>query len=481
MAGGRDTKSRAQRIDLHYLSRPHWLRTGRVWLGLLALVVAGAWIAKHVLARHPLPASPGPVSLAHRMLGDRCETCHADRVERTGSLRVTNDACQHCHAVPDHQPSDGAASCASCHVEHRGRAALADVATERCTACHGDLAQRGTPRLLDPAAERITTFDAGPGDTAHPEFRIWLGGPGMTARARLGGAVPSQHIKFAHALHVSPQLCGPDGTQRVKLHCGYCHQEPLASRSRFGTVRPHRHVTRPSQFAPAEEPRYFAPIRYEDHCAACHPHSFDKRIEPAPHDTPYVVRQFLEGAYARYARRTPDVVKGTPRVRPIADGARATSAPTADDWVASEVDRAEKLLYRRPCDPPNPDRACAEGTRCLRCVECHDVRDQSASDVPEVVPPAMPARWLPQSRFDHGAHRELQCTECHGAAATSTSAADVLMPGIATCRRCHHGGNAAASNRCAECHTYHGAMKPRDLNGRRTIDEITGSSAGGGT
>ncbi|MGC1200058.1 MAG: hypothetical protein WA879_00785, partial [Candidatus Acidiferrales bacterium] len=43
----------------------------------------------------------------------------------------------------------------------------------------------------------------------------------------------------------------------------------------------------------------------------------------------------------------------------------------------------------------------------------------------------------------------------HTRARTSQETADVLLPGIATCRECHHSGPEGAEDRCFECHTYH--------------------------
>ena len=63
-------------------------------------------------------------------------------------------------------------------------------------------------------------------------------------------------------------------------------------------------------------------------------------------------------------------------------------------------------------------------------------------------------------------HRLVHCTECH-AAPESTETSDVLLPRLATCRQCHHMDGAA--DRCAECHTYHAANQPVEMNGPLTI------------
>jgi hypothetical protein len=486
MARGRDTKSRAQRIDIGYLARSHWLRSTRGWLGLAALIVLGAWITKLALVGDTRPVSPGPITAAHRMIADKCEKCHSD-AKATWSLRVTDDACQSCHRVAVHQPIEGKTpACATCHMEHRTAPALLDVATARCTVCHADLKDRRVPAVADGMAvklalgsTKIATFGAGDPtrDDGHKEFAVWEG-PGSDRRKTLDAEdKPSDlsPIKFNHARHLSPNLPGPDREHFVQLVCADCHRGPFEPAKlpygRRNGASPAPALPDRPEFAPAEEAQYFAPVSYEAHCAACHPHRADDQIPvTAPHDTPEVVRAFLEGAYARYALTNPKVLEGTPRIRPVADGAKATSAKSREEWAREQVDRAEDLFYRRPCIP---------GERCLRCVQCHFFRDDVQGEVPTVQPPAIRSRWLPQSRFDHAAHRDVDCEQCHAGVKTSTLTTDVLIPRIATCRRCHHAGGA--SDRCAECHTYHGAMAPHELDGPHTIDQLTSSSDGGGT
>jgi hypothetical protein len=474
MARVRNTKLRAQRIELDYFKRRHWLRQGRFWLGLVALAGTGAWIASMAARRDQAAVSPGPVSTGHALIAARCETCHApDSTTPNRWLASTDTACRSCHRAAAHQTANAREpACATCHREHRGGPVLAQVATAQCTACHGNLRAQ-----MDGRASLVVGADAqaihGLAD-GHPEFAIWVDRGPTPKRVRLDAVPPPldpSHLKFSHAKHLSPDLRGPAGMPTVQLVCGDCHEGPLqATTLRFGKKpAPITPLTAPD-FAPAEEPQYFAPIRYETHCAACHPHTFDARIDAAPHDTPYVVRRFLQGAYARYAIEHPDVLTGTPRRRPITGGATATSAPSPEEWARDQVAAAEDLFYRQPCP---------ENETCPRCQQCHTIEQRGDAEVPTVVPPALPVRWLPQSRFDHGAHRLLRCVECHGGAPTSAKASDVLVPRIASCRSCHHPDGAA--DRCSECHTYHGATGPVEMNGAQTIRALSGSSAGGGT
>jgi predicted CXXCH cytochrome family protein len=73
-----------------------------------------------------------------------------------------------------------------------------------------------------------------------------------------------------------------------------------------------------------------------------------------------------------------------------------------------------------------------------------------------VLPVRVAETWMPKSVFDHAAHTTSACTECHKAEASAT-AADVLMPPIETCRKCHGGEEATAEvpSTCTTCHVYH--------------------------
>src|SRR5205823_4139742 len=108
---------------------------------------------------------------------------------------------------------------------------------------------------------------------------------------------------------------------------------------------------------------------------------------------------------------------------------------------------------------------------CAGCHQCHVRSCEPGAVLPTVAPTELPVRWLPQSRFDHGTHRLLGCTECHAAPASERTE-DSLMPRRATCQRCHHAGGA--SDRCSECHTYHGVTGPVEVNGGRAIARLLG-------
>jgi len=401
------------------------------------------------------------------MLAERCEACHAG-AERVAEIvagapaprwhGVTDAACRGCHTVADHQTNHASADdCASCHVEHRDAERLVDVATARCTACHGDLREGdGKLALVAGDGRNIRSFQDG-----HPEFAVWTFEGSNLTRRRLDRTPPPAdraQLKLNHALHLKPGLPGPPGDPRVQLVCTDCHQGPMTIATwRFGKPEPGLLPATALDLAPAEEPAYLAPVRYDQHCAGCHPHTFgDARFPdlPAPHDTPAVIRAFLKGVYSNYIVAHLDELAGPPRARPIGEPAAARSALTAEAWVAERIGAAEAVLFTDP----------------KRCQLCHTLEGDPRE--PRVVPTRVPVRWLPHARFDHGVHRLLACGECHGAA-ESTTTADVLMPRREVCAGCHNPGGAP--ERCAECHTFHAATAPVLMEGRLRVEGVAGA------
>jgi hypothetical protein len=98
------------------------------------------------------------------------------------------------------------------------------------------------------------------------------------------------------------------------------------------------------------------------------------------------------------------------------------------------------------------------------CQKCHKFdATKAGGPLPEVIPPKIPARWLPHSKFDHAPHRPVACGECHKAA-ESTRTTDILLPTMKTCQECHQPRGGARSG-CVECHNYHDKTKERDADG----------------
>jgi predicted Zn-ribbon and HTH transcriptional regulator len=79
---------------------------------------------------------------------------------------------------------------------------------------------------------------------------------------------------------------------------------------------------------------------------------------------------------------------------------------------------------------------------------------------------------MTHAKFDHEAHQLVTCTECHTQAKTSNRTEDVLLPGIATCHKCHSGARIAADSRCSACHDYHDWSKAKPASSAHTISDF---------
>lgn len=94
--------------------------------------------------------------------------------------------------------------------------------------------------------------------------------------------------------------------------------------------------------------------------------------------------------------------------------------------------------------------------------------------LPRIAPSNVTQRYMPHANFDHSQHALIDCASCHSAALTSQLNSDVLLPGIATCRTCHHSGVEAAESRCFECHTYHDPAQRKAVQGSFSLAEMRG-------
>lgn len=455
----RTTKQIAQRIDLNYFKRRSPWRTWRLALSILLPCLGVVWLAAYGLARNNWPYSVGKLSPAHAVLTQRCETCH---ISRMSSFRATaaDQACLSCHDGPTHQANQVfTPTCASCHVEHRGQMRLAATANESCTQCHSDLrtAHGQTSYML-----HITEFSP----EGHPEF----------AALRPGFRDPGT-IKLNHAIHMKANLLGPNGTH-VQLDCADCHRaNPSDKNWRFGSSPVHPSSTVAT--APEDETTvvveqvaaitaaesggppshsmaraYMQPVTYAKNCIGCHPLLFDKRFtESVPHDTPEVVHAFLLKKFQDYIAAHPAElreVKSTVAIpaKPLPISPRIY---TPEQWVAARVAEAEELLWGKTCK------------------QCHSLSfapvPAPATALPQVAKSNITVRWFQHAVFDHQAHRMWTCTSCHTRATTSQETADVLVPPLRTCARCHHTGSEGAEARCFECHTYHDWTKVKEAKG----------------
>jgi hypothetical protein len=514
---GYTTRSRAKRIALHYLDRPHPFRRWKLILSIAVPAVAALWLVASAARGDYRLYNSGAVSTAHAMFGSECARCHLSE-GRTGFFLPAADAgCISCHQGPTHNRRETfAPTCASCHVEHKGRTELAAMADQQCTQCHG--------RLQTTDGVTAFTKEIGGFTRGHPEFAVTVAGAGTATRVRLDDRArlrDNAQIKLNHAKHLKAGLKGLEelkstrgsdgilqGRDGLQLTCAYCHE-------------------------PDERRGAIAPITFQRHCGpACHPLDFDGRLPDVavPHDTPPVVHAFLRGVFSE-SFDVCQAVQRSPASAPPAARARCQALELVKGAAPAEAEpdraRGGRLGRRAEAEEPPPDaprgarlgqrapvqdapaeeapadaprgrpgrRAEPEGSPApteswtvtqvrnaeslvftQRCEFCHALVPQPEA-LPAVAPTAIPARWMPHARFDHGSHRPLACAECHRAA-ESTETTDVLLPSIKTCVQCHRGASSpTARSGCVECHVYHDKTADRDMNGPFTIRELAHRSA----
>jgi hypothetical protein len=526
------TKIRAKRIGLTYFKESHPFRRWLRILSIAAPIVAGLWLIAVAVQGNQRVYNAGPVSNAHAMFEKDCRVCHGPGPAEAGPptltaasnrgywLNVSDRACQACHAGPRHNTDEAfTPRCATCHVEHFGRARLGLIGDRHCTQCHADLT---TKDKRDPAYHKTITSVG-----QHPEFAVTVReGQGQPKRVRLDQKADlkdTAQVKLNHAKHLKVNLKGIEDLQKkpgvmgiakvkdgAQLACTFCHQPdargqyllPVSYLKHCAACHPLDFDGRfPDAVVPHDTPAIVhAFLRGTlseafDQCQAIPPGDAGKALHarcvelelakapaepaaegdrprgmrrgaaeeaPPPADEPRGGR--LRGRAAEpEPAPAPDTPRGgrsrrggdealpadAPRGRP-GRGGEAAAPPAPTSWVATQVEGTEPGLFKQ------------------RCEYCHTVV-KGAGSVPEIVPTAIPSRWLPHARFDHGVHRPVACVECHKAV-TSTETKDVLLPTMTTCRECHQ--KVGARTDCVECHRYHDKTKERDPDGPFKIREL---------
>jgi hypothetical protein len=487
------TKTRAKRIALQYFKRLHPFRRWKLILSIAAPALAALWIVAAASRGDQRLYLGGPVSTAHAMFESECRLCHGPAPRTAVSpaslaaaaaatpsgffLKVADASCTTCHAGPAHAASETfTPPCASCHIEHLGRAVLVQIADRHCVQCHGNLETKGG--RPSPYHRTIPTL------AQHPEFAVDVKDAGTVARVRLDKPAEvhdTAQLKLNHVKHLETNL---KGVEQLETAFGETAVVKLEGRAQVACTFCHR---------PDERGQYLQPIAYAQHCAACHPLDFDGRFPDVvvPHDTPPIVRAFLRGTLGEafdQCQTIPGGEAGSPiRERCVElDLAKAPPTPAAEGdrprglrrGGGAEAPPADEPRGRRAGrgEPPAPAGWVAGQMATLersvfkqRCEYCHTVA-READALPQIVPTAITARWLPHARFDHRAHRPVACGECHRAA-TSTETRDVLLPSIATCRECHT-PHAGARTGCVECHRYHDKSQERSPDGPLKIHQL---------
>jgi hypothetical protein len=428
----RTTKLIARRHDLNYFKHGSPLRLWQWWLAAAAIIAAAVWFSASFFVHGNSAFSAGPMSSSHAAIGQRCEVCHVPVVQSTSwspsfgmRRKVPDTACLACHKVSPHHPAESAStpSCSSCHTEHTGAMHLAFAPDSGCTQCHAQLTSRSGSLQV---AAKITNFAMD-----HPEFRAL-----RTSSSNVRSAAFA--LRFNHSGHMQPNLRTPHGLQT--LQCSTCHQPALNADGRAS--------------------RNFAAVSFERSCRTCHTLQFDQHIEAeAPHTDPAKVRAFVEQSIAEFAQAHPQVVADEIRHWPTEaslPGKVILPPPhTQQEWIANRVRRSEIILWRAKCSLCHRDEN----------PESQATLQPATLALPQIEPMKQPSRWFSSAVFSHPAHQSVTCAECHANALTSSSGSDLLMPSIATCKRCHDGQSSPqgpplksghAESGCALCHFYHG-------------------------
>lgn len=473
MDPARDPKTFSSRFELDYFRRARKLRRWKWLLTVIALLVSVVVVATLIAApRFHTVFQAAPVSHSHAIFGDNCALCHdqpfgtlARFVPGATGGTVSDAKCLACHDTGRHDAhqirhgrDDGqAAGCIDCHKEHRGET-LSQLPDGACVDCHANVQ---TTDGVHRYHSQIRHFADG-----HPEFGAW--------RKGLSTDPAGQKFFFNHERHLNlttnlqdvskesrPKLIPEIESLRQKS-CGYCHQHD-------------------------SDMKRMQPIRYDAHCAACHPlnvqampsHHWSADIaskfasQPVPHPGPgenaAVVRANILQRYLALSGNDRPVTTTVPVQPPI----------LRNDEQAKEIRERERVALERT---RLTEAALFDGAD--GCQRCHKKIGQK-DDLPEFAFPhqqlgrwkdemkSWPADWLrhamyaddanrwhPLATFDHSKHRTYACTECHPAT-NSQKTEDVLIPTIASCLKCHNQRADSAHSNCLTCHSYHDRSQER--------------------
>ncbi len=401
--------------------------------------------------------STGALSQAHHGLEDNCEACHAEPF-----VAVRDETCLTCHkdigdhadkprlakgrgpmskgdalqwAVAETFGKEGPGSCTTCHTEHEGAGAMEPTPQQFCSDCHGTLGARLTDTELANAA------DFG---TAHPQFKALLTTtPGQSDPTRVSlGDKPKEFngLRFPHDMH----LAGNGGVARMAINLG--------SAKGYGAP-----LVCSDCHTPTADGAAFLPVSMEEDCEACHSLVYDK-VGPT-------FRTLRHGDVAQMQADLAAMDRSPRR-------AAASGLSGAEGGRRRPGAFAQGGLYYQNFG--RPVQSLVAINRALSrdgvCGECHI--PTTTNGKPDVMPVKLQDHYLAHSWFDHADHKQEQCTSCHKADTSETSA-DVLLPGISTCRTCHMGEKAQSADvpsSCAMCHSYHprgGSGAPANMPGRK--------------
>ncbi len=422
----------------------------------------------------------GSLSQVHHGLEGQCSACHVKAFEP-----VQDTACQTCHQnIHNHgdsarDPKDAMARylrsqpeltgwaqfqltvaetfghnpgrCVDCHTEHEGPQEMPRTAQRDCTVCHADLKSR----LPDTRLPNAATFDPQPsGGQLHPQFQplILTGWSGderpQLARVPLDrNPTENSNLKFPHDIHLNvgggKSTAATQMVRRLKsvyggrqqLTCSDCH-------------------------TPTPDGARYQPVDMEEDCAACHTLTFDEAgglYRTLRHGAPQQVIADLREFYSGRVPARPAELGPVARRRPgdINQVRTAVQYARARAGAGASALQAIQSVFKQ------------NGA----CYDCHVIDQRGPLDF-HVRPVAFPSRYLLHGWFDHRAHINMNlegqthggdqaCLTCHNAMKSDASA-NLLIPGLESCQRCHVGENSnvsvvgqRVSSGCAMCHDYH--------------------------
>lgn len=486
----RTSKDLAKRLRFRHFPNPDTFRRYYWWTALGAVIAAvAAWLLMgRVLG--PRQYMPRPVTSVHATFTDRCEDCH-------DAFQVVQDArCLGCHSVRVHsEHEEHTPACRSCHVEHLEKTRLTQVESALCIDCHAELGSRrpGGPEV----AVRIRTFADHPpslgsfGGQVLQDSAASGGGPQGPTAARPQGHDPTK-LRFNHKVHLtSAEISEP-------LECANCHQTQADGRdmtvafferyeSRAGeeaTQWPPGDLSADSEESDAGEsvgPRLI-------YCRKCHAQNVKEL--PAPFGDIEAVHAKAEAVHAALiddvlalgVRRAQTVFEAdqvrlpgrAPRM--AVDSESKTWSEFQDRWVSA----IETELYRPLSAAPAGGSLFENNKYCFLCHENQKGGEDGAG--PAIAPPGIPSRWMQRAEFSHRVHEKMECAECHGDLKQSSDTADVNLPPLELCQKCHHeDAERSAGTQCVLCHQYHDTSKDgvERRVARRTvpIDVLTGVEA----
>jgi hypothetical protein len=280
----------------------------------------------------------------------------------------------------------------------------------------------------------------------HPEFLPWdkllaKDHPRVTA-----GTLPVQEqggkwqdrtqLRFNHAKHLVAVgvWTVPPTTGTAKDHAAHADREQLDCRDCH-------------QADAAGE--YMLPINYEQHCSGCHKLWTSEKLAvpgPLPHEKLELVLSTVRERLMQFAEAHPEQITGEREPPLLPNKQPEIAAKDKWDYVEGQLAAEKQRLFA------SIERGCTY---------CHIADSQKPG---AILPPNMPQRWFPSSRFNHAQHAELSCVACHGEAGettklTSQATSDILMPKLQTCQACHSArpatGKLSVRAHCVDCHDYH--------------------------